>query len=78
VNLTHIYDENSRGLGVADLAVGLRTGRPHRASGQLAYHVLDAMHGVHDASDAGKHIELESTCDRPAALPTGLTPGQLD
>jgi hypothetical protein len=36
------------------------------------------MHGVHDASDAGKHIELESTCDRPAALPTGLTPGQLD
>ncbi len=78
VELTHIYDENSRGLGVADLAVGLRTGRPHRASGQLAYHVLDAMHGVHDASDAGKHIELESTCDRPAALPTGLTRGQLD
>lgn len=78
VPLTHGYSENSRGLGVADMAYALRTGRPHRASGELAYHVLDIMHAFHDASEKGAHIELESTCRRPAALPMGLRHGQLD
>jgi len=75
---THGYSENSRGLGVADMAYALRTGRPHRASGELAYHVLDIMHAFHEASEKGVHIELESTCSRPAALPMGLMPGRLD
>jgi predicted dehydrogenase len=78
VPLTHGYAENSRGIGVADMAYGLRTGRSHRAGGELAYHVLDIMHAIHDASDKGKHIEPESTCDRPAPLPTGLREGMLD
>jgi predicted dehydrogenase len=77
VPLTHIYAEQSRGLGVADMAYALRSGRPHRASGQLAYHVLDIMHAFHDASHEGKHIELNSG-HRPAPLPVGLTYGQLD
>jgi predicted dehydrogenase len=70
IPLTHGYIENSRGLGLADLAYGLRTGRPHRASGELAYHVLDIMHAFHDASREGRHIALESTLERPAALPS--------
>ena len=78
VPLTHGYAENSRGIGVADMAYALRSGRPHRASGELAYHVLDIMHAFHDASREGRHIELESTCSRPAALPVGLAHGQLD
>jgi len=41
--LTHGYAANSRGLGAADMAYALRSGRPHRASGALAYHVLDVM-----------------------------------
>lgn len=76
--LTHGYQENSRGIGIADMAYGLRSGRPHRASGDLAYHVLDVMHAFHDASDQGKHIMLESTCKRPAPLPMGLRHGTLD
>jgi len=76
--LTHGYAENSRGIGVADMAYALRSGRPHRASGDLAYHVLDIMHAFHDASAKGKHVVLKSTCDRPAPLPTGLKPGTLD
>ncbi|MGB9586736.1 MAG: gfo/Idh/MocA family oxidoreductase, partial [Armatimonadota bacterium] len=55
-----------------------RSGRKHRASGELAYHVLDIMHAFHDASDQGKRVDLESTCERPAALPVGLKPGTLD
>jgi len=78
VELTHPYAENSRGLGVADMAYALRSGRPHRASGAMAYHVLDIMHAFHDASDEGTHVELASTCDRPAPLPMGLREGVLD
>ena len=78
VPLTHGYAVNSRGIGVADMAYALRSGRPHRANGELAYHVLDIMHAFHDASREGKHIELASTCDRPAPLPMGLLPGTLD
>lgn len=75
---THIYAENARGLGVADMAYALRSGRPHRASGEMAYHVLDVMHAFHDASDTGSHVQIQSTCERPALLPMGLRPGQLD
>jgi len=76
--LSHGYQENSRGIGVADMAYGLRSGRDHRPNGELAYHVLDIMWAVHDASDQGKHIMLESTCKRPQPLPMGLRPGTLD
>jgi predicted dehydrogenase len=76
--LSHGYVENSRGLGVADMATALRSGRPHRADGTLALHVLDTMHAVLDASAEGHHIELESACERPAPFPAGLPEHQLD
>lgn len=71
VPLDRGYAENSRGLGVADLAAALRTGRAHRASGELAYHVLDVMHAIREAAEAGRRIDTESTVDRPAPLPAG-------
>jgi len=76
--LTHGYPENSRGVGVADMAMGLRSGRPHRASGDLAFHVLDIMHAVHEASLQGKHIQLGSTCERPAPMVMDLLPWTLE
>jgi predicted dehydrogenase len=78
VPLTHPYAENSRGIGVADLVSAMRSGRPNRASGELAYHVLDIMHAIHDASREGKHIEMTSTCRQPAPLPVDLEPGTVD
>jgi predicted dehydrogenase len=78
IPLTHAHTGNDRGLGVADLAYALRTGRPHRANGELAYHVLDAMHGVLEASSRGQHIEPSSTCERPAPLPAGLPEYNLE
>jgi predicted dehydrogenase len=72
------YTQNSRGLAVADMAYALRSGRPHRASGELAYHVLDVMHATLETAREGKHIDIESTCERPAPLPLGLQHGLLD
>lgn len=78
VPLLPLRAENSRSLGVADMAYALRSGRPHRASGALAFHVLDVMHTIHDASREGKHITLTSGCERPAPLTVGLPPEVLD
>jgi predicted dehydrogenase len=78
VKLTHVADIN-RGTGVADMAYSIiRPGRPHRANGELAFHVLDIMHAFHDASAKGKHVVMQSTCERPPAVPTGLAKGELD
>ena len=69
VPLTHGYAQNSRGIGVADMAYAIQEGRPHRASGELTFHVLEAMHGFLDASQSGKHYLMESKGVRPEALP---------
>jgi predicted dehydrogenase len=71
VPVLHSTTEPGRGTGVADMAAAIQTNRAHRVSGELAYHVLDLMHGVHDASSEGRHIEVQSTCERPAPLPIG-------
>jgi predicted dehydrogenase len=60
------FSDDSRGLGVVDMAEAIQNGKPHRASGKMAYHVLDLMHGIHDASESGKYYEVKSTCERPA------------
>lgn len=78
VPLSHGYAENSRGIGVADMAYAIQSGRPHRASGQLANHVLEAMHGFHvSAGESGLYV-MGTTCERPAALPLGLPGDALD
>jgi predicted dehydrogenase len=74
---THGYTENSRGIGVADLADAVAKNRPHRASGELAMHVLDVMLAFEDASDAGQAVNIGTTCERPAPLPLGLRTGQI-
>ncbi len=71
------YDEGLRGVGLADMAWALRTGRPHRASGEMAFHVLEALQAFHDASERSEHVELESTCERPAPMLEGLDEATL-
>jgi predicted dehydrogenase len=71
-------DENFRIMGVADMAHAIRTGRPHRASGELAFHVLEVMEAVQRSSDTGTHVAIASQPERPAALPVGLATGTFD
>ena len=60
--------EESRGLGVRDMAAAIRENRPHRANGEMAFHVLDLMQSFEEASTSGQHIQIQSRCERPAAL----------
>ena len=70
--LHHAHRHNSRCIGAADMAAAILSSRPHRAAGEMAYHVLEIMHAIHTASREGRHITLESSCERPAPLSAGL------
>ena len=76
--MTHGYTGNMRSIGVADLAYAILGGRPNRCGGEMAYHVLDVMHAFDESSESGNHVEIQSGCTQPAALPIGLPQGQLD
>ena len=71
-------DGNYRILGLADMAQAIRTGRPHRANGELAFHVLEVMEAFQTSSDAGKAVAISTRPERPAPLPPTLRVGELD
>jgi len=66
-----------RGAAVADMAYALLEGRPHRASGEMAYHVVDAMQAFDESSKTGRHIELTTCCTQPAPVTPGLEKGKI-
>lgn len=75
---THGYaDGNYRSIGLVDMAQALREGRPHRASGELALHVLEVMAGLVEAAESGGSVVIESRCARPAPLAPGLAIGEI-
>lgn len=59
---------NYRGLGLAEMARAIQDGRPHRASGEVARHVLAVMAGILDAATGGGRVAIDRPCERPAAL----------
>lgn len=58
-------------VGLLDMAAALREGRPHRASGALALHVLEVLDAFERASAEGRHVAVESRCERPEPLALG-------
>ena len=76
--LPFIYQENSRSIGIADMAKAIVDNRPHRASAELARHVIEIMFAFDKSSAEGKKVAITSRCERPAPLPLGLSDGELD
>jgi predicted dehydrogenase len=66
---THGFNENSRGLGLLEMAYALKEKRPPRASGELAHHVLEVMLGIEEAPRKGGFVEIDSRCAIPQILP---------
>jgi predicted dehydrogenase len=71
-------EHNLRIMGVADMAQAIRTGRPHRANGDLAFHVLEVMEAFQRSSDEGRHIAITTKPERPAMMPVQLKTGEFD
>jgi predicted dehydrogenase len=63
-----------RGTGVLDMARAIREGRPHRAQGKLAYHVLDTMIAIADSVESRAFVEIASSVDKPPLLPEDWDP----
>lgn len=62
------YSEESRGLGAADLADAVQTGRKARTDAEMAVHVLDVLHAMLESGKTGAFVAVESGCERPEAL----------
>ena len=65
---------STRGTGVLDLGRAIREGRPHRADGALAFHVLDVMAAIVESADRGVVLPVESTVAVASRLPADWDP----
>ncbi len=74
VPVTQNYNQDSRGLGVADMAFPLLTGSKQRAGSDLLFHVLDVMQSIVESSEKQSSCPLTSSCERPRAF-DGITFG---
>jgi len=63
------YAGGGRGCGIADLAGALAAGTPHRATGELALHVLDVMESLLRAAEGGRTEPVATGCARPDPMP---------
>ena len=59
---------NYRTAGLADMAIAIAEGRPHRCSMEAALHAIDVMTGILKSGETGKFVAMQTTCERPAAL----------
>lgn len=64
----------SRGTGVLDLARAVRAGAGERASGEMAYHVLDVMVAVEESMECGAGVEVGSRVEVAEPLPVEWDP----
>jgi predicted dehydrogenase len=65
---------STRGTGVLEMARAIRAGRPHRADGALAFHVLDVMTALRRSVDEPALVAIESSVDRAEPLPADWDP----
>lgn len=70
-------DGNYRSIGLADMAHALCDGRRHRASGELALHVLEVIEAFEKSAVDGRRIDIETSIARPAPLTDNLVNGRL-
>ncbi|MFM9873215.1 MAG: Gfo/Idh/MocA family protein [Fimbriimonadaceae bacterium] len=76
VQLSFPNAENSRSIGLADMADAIEMGREHRASGELACHVLEVMHAAHESAESGQYVEIRGGV-QPSRMPLDLGEGEV-
>ena len=63
-----------RGLGLLDMARSIRDGRPHIATGEFGYHVLDTLLSIEEAAASRTYVDVESTLGEVGSLPADFDP----
>lgn len=72
------YAENSRALGLADMAKSLRSGRESRTSWHQTYHVLEIMQSFEKSSNSGAVVPIQSKYVRSEPMKHNPIHGILD
>ena len=65
---------STRGTGVLELARAIRANEPHRASGELAFHVVDTMVSIAESAESGEFVTVGSTAPAVQPLPADWDP----
>lgn len=74
-----------RGVGLTDLALAIRTGKPHRTAPDFVVHSVEVMEAIAASARQRSVMDLHSHCTRPAPLDPvadarliALTPSPFD
>ena len=76
--LTFDYKENSRGIGLADMACSLRTGSPFRSSWEQTFHVLEVLTSFEKSSESHAAYQMETHYDQRPPIKRHPIHGVLD
>ncbi len=63
-----------RGVGLLDMVRSIAVGRPHVATGEFGYHVLDTLLSIEEAAESRSFVSVESSLDRVGALDADFDP----
>jgi predicted dehydrogenase len=78
IELAFDYPENSRALGLADMAKALQTGRAYRANSDMTFHVLEIMEGFATSGKERREVKIESRFERRPLMNPAMEHGVLD
>lgn len=68
---THGYTRQARGIGAAEMGWAMQENRPHRASMEMAYHILEIVNGIMISAKEEKTYHMKSGFTLPQSLPEG-------
>ncbi len=74
---SHAFNDEYRGLGVAEMAWSMRRGRKNRANKEMAYHALEVLYGIVKSSEVKANQVMHSTFEKMPPIPRGFS-GQND
>jgi predicted dehydrogenase len=74
IEITHPDVEVGRGLGALDMARAIAAGRPHIASGELGFHVLDVLLSAQESAATGATVAVASTVPAVPLVDAGFDP----
>ena len=78
IPLMYDYKNNSRALGLDDMAVAIRTGREARCDYHQTFHVLDAITGFERSSESGEWVRMSTRYSRRKPMLKNPLVGCLD
>lgn len=68
VPLAYRGGKNMRGIATVEMAMAIADGRPQRASGEMAAHIVDILDSMERSQETGKIVKLSTTFERPEAF----------